>query len=218
MMPRRNVLIGLAAMAPARALAVPCCGSITASGQRLLAFLDGSGVDHLWLAGFRVDWESGASIQAWPTAHRHTHCSAFAASAAMRLGIYLLRPPQHSQALLANAQMGWLRSTAAADQGWEALFDVNAAQLRGNRGALVVAVFENPSRNDPGHIAIVRPSEIDGATLLAQGPFVTQAGGHNWLSVPLAEGFAGHKTAWHAGGTGDVQFFAHEVDWAAVPA
>ena len=212
----RRTVIDMIVATPVHALASACCGPITAAGGRLATFLDGTGVDHLWLHGFKVNWETGAAISASGDGRPHTHCSAFVASAAMRLGIYVLRPPQHSAILLANAQMGWLRSPPAAAMGWQPLPDVTLAQIRANQGELVLAVFENPDPNEPGHIAIVRPSEIDAATLLAKGPFVTQAGGHNALSVPLAGGFASHKGAWVAGGSGGVRFFAHTVNWAGL--
>jgi hypothetical protein len=209
---RRSMVAMIAAM-PARAVASACCGPITAAGGRLAAFLDSTGVDHLWLHGFKVNWETGEAISAWNDSRPHTHCSAFVASVAMRLGIYVLRPPQHSQVLLANAQMGWLRSPEATAMGWQSLPDATSAQTRANLGELVLAAFENPDPDKPGHIAIVRPSEIDAVTLLADGPFVTQAGSHNAISVPLAKGFANHKGAWVAGGSGSVRFFAHSVNW-----
>jgi hypothetical protein len=212
---RRTLIAMIAAGVPTRVLASACCGPISAAGGRLAAFLDGTGVDHLWLHGFRVNWETGEAISAWGDGRPHTHCSAFVASAAMRLGIYILRPPEHSQVLLANAQMGWLRGPEAVAIGWRQLPDVTAAQNRANLGELVLAVFENPDPDKPGHIAIIRPSEIDAANLLANGPFVTQAGLRNALSVPLAEGFASHRGAWVAGGTGSVRFFAHAVNWVA---
>jgi len=196
LLPRRSVLkrcifLALLAILPAIARAQSsCCGPITMDGERLRRFLDDSGVDHLWLSGFRVDWQTGAAIKAWPPGTgAHTHCSAFAASVAMRLGVYLLRPPQHRQALLANAQMGWLRSPEAAAGGWRMLPDAFIAQAEANRGTLVVAVFENPNPTKPGHIAIVHPGPITASALTQNGPMVSQAGGHNALAVPLAQGF-----------------------------
>jgi hypothetical protein len=215
---RRHFLIAAAllAAAPLPALAAPCCGPVTPSGAKLAAFLDGSGVDRLWLPGAKVNWETGVTVSVWEDDKPHTHCSAFVASAAKRLGIYVLRPPEHSAVLLANAQMGWLRSQAATSAGWRPLRDVVEAQRRANAGELVLAAFENPDADHPGHIAIIRPSSIDEAALMTDGPFVTQAGGHNALSVPLARGFANHRTAWLGNGSGDVRFFAHIVDWSAV--
>ena len=207
----RRLLLALIAVAPARTVASPCCGPVTEAGARLAAFLDGTGVDHLWLPGFKVDWETGAAISAWNDDKPHTHCSAFVASVAKRLGVYVLRPPDHSALLLANAQMGWLRSAEAVAEGWQPLPDATAAQTHANLGELVLAAVENPDPDRPGHIAIVRPSEIDAVTLLAYGPLVVQAGGHNAFSVPLARGFASHRGAWIYGGGGSVRFFAHHL-------
>lgn len=213
---RRRLLLATALFAalPWQALAAPCCGPVTPAGARLATFLDGSGVDRLWLPGAKVNWETGAVISIWEDGKPHTHCSAFVASAAKRLGVYVLRPPEHSPVLLANAQMGWLRTPAATAAGWRPLRDAVEAQHRANAGELVLAAFENPDPDHPGHIAIVRPSGIDLGTLLMAGPFVTQAGGHNAISVPLAEGFANHRSAWRGNGTGAVRFFAHTVDWS----
>ena len=126
------VALGLAGSAHA----APCCGPITPAGERLAQFLDDTGVDHLWQAGQRVNWETGEPIQVGK--QTSTHCSAFAAAVAERLGVYILRPPQHPQDLLANAQMGWLRGdagctlqvavTARSDRG------AGGGQSRGARG------------------------------------------------------------------------------------
>ena len=216
----RRLFLALVAALPAVAYGEsPCCGPVTEDGERLLRFLDGSGVDHLWLPGFRVNWQTGAAIKAWPAnSGAHTHCSAFAGSAAMRLGVYLLRPPDHPQTLLANAQLLWLSSAEAVAGGWHPLADASAAQTQANLGALVMAVFENPNPRKAGHIAIVRPGIITASQLAQTGPMVTQAGGHNALSVPLAHGFNNHPGAWIPGGNGGVRFFAHEVNWTQVGA
>jgi len=213
----RRSLVGLFAAIPIAAAAEPCCGPVTPAGARLVAFLDGTGVDRLWLPGSQVNWQTGAPTAVWSnTASSHTHCSAFAASASMRLGVYVLRPPDHDEKLLANAQMGWLRSADATAKGWRQLPDVQAAQARANAGDLVLAAFENPNPHKSGHIAIVRPSDIDAATLLASGPFVTEAGQRNALSISLQGGFASHRGAWVPGGGGGIGFFAHTIDWSAL--
>ena len=78
---------------------------ITPDGQRLAAVLDSMHVDRLWLAGSKVNWQTGEPDGKFKTnSLTHTHCSAFAAAAADKLGIYLLHPPGHSTYLLANAQ------------------------------------------------------------------------------------------------------------------
>ena len=129
---------------------------------------------------------------------------------AERLGIYVLRPPQHRQELLANAQMRWLRDHGA-EQGWRALGRTSTAQAGGQSGELVLEAFENPDPHRPGHIAIVRPSE---KTRRADrdGPQETQAGAQNALSTHDAAGFRHHPGAWKPGGGGGLRYYAHAVD------
>jgi hypothetical protein len=137
-----------------------------------------------------------------------THCSAFVASFSKRLGIYILRPPEHSPTLLANAQMRWL-SFDSASSGWRRLADSAAAQQSANIGNLVVAAFENPDPHKPGHIAIVRPGTPSAARLAEEGPDVTQAGATNALSMPLKRAFSHHHGAWPNG----IRYFEHAIAW-----
>jgi hypothetical protein len=192
---------------------LPCVGSATPiapDGKQLVAMLDAMNVEHLWLAGEHIDWQSGA-----PTGKpervegKHTHCSAFVASVAERLGLYILCPPEHTQMLLANAQFDWLVDQGAAG-GWNELTSSEQAQADANRGGLVVAVYRNHHDDKPGHIAIVRPNEKSASAIADEGPQVTQAGGTNYASTSLAQGFANHPAAW---GHKEVRYFAHIVDW-----
>ncbi len=213
-----GLLVGLLLTAApgARAQAQPCCGPITADGMKLAHLLDRSGVEHLWLIAQHVIWDTGEPDPARPGGtNRATHCSAYAAAMAQRAGVYLLRPPEHGQTLLANAQMRWLDSREAHDDGWRRVVSPAEAQAAANRGELVVAVFENPDPHRPGHIAVLRPSEKTQAELDRDGPQEAQAGSRNWLSTSVAEGFHGHPGAWEPGGTGTIRFFAHKVDWPA---
>ncbi len=221
-MRRRGAMLGmltglLFAAAPlAHASAQPCCGPITADGAKLAKLLDASGVDHLWLSAQHVIWQTGEQDPARPGGTKHnTHCSAFAAAMAERAGVYLLRPPEHNQNLLANAQMTWLQSSAGAEDGWRPVATPTDAQAAANRGELVVAVYQNPDPDRPGHIAVLRPSEKTQAELDADGPEEAQAGSRNWLSTNVAQGFHGHHGAWLPGGTGAIRFFAHTVTWPA---
>ena len=177
---------------PAVAGAQPCCGAITPNGQRLLQRLDASGVDHLWLPHRHVDWETGAADITRDGRPSATHCSAFAAAFAKQLGIYFLRPPEHSPMLLANAQMRWL-SFDGASSGWRRLPDAAAAQQGANLGNLVVAVFENPDAHRPGRIAVIQvPATLGRLQRLAAGraPTSRRAGATNALSKPLRRAFA----------------------------
>jgi hypothetical protein len=197
------------------ARAEPCCGKITPAGERLARFLDGTGVDHLWIIGNRVNWETGEAIGA-STKATTTHCSAFAAAASERLGVYVLRPPEHGQILLANAQLGWLRD-AGVGSGWRSLPDPVAAQAAANRGELVLEAFANPNPERPGHIAIVRPSEQSREMLERDGPRETQAGATNALDIATREGFRHHPGAWLPEGRGGIRYYAHAIDWAKLP-
>ena len=181
---------------------------ITPAGQRLAAFLDHLGVEQRWPAGQHVDWETGLPDgKPELTAGKHTHCSAFVASAAKQLGIHILRPPEHGQILLANAQYDWLAEAGAGD-GWQSLPNGIDAQAHANRGEFVVASYKNHHDDSPGHIAIVRPSDKPRDAIEAEGPQVIQAGGTNYQSTSLRQGFAGHKAAWTHN---EVRYYAHAV-------
>jgi hypothetical protein len=212
----RRRLIALFAAAPLPALASPCCGPIRPNGERLRTLLDASDVDHLWLAGKKVDWVTGIEIGTDSTAslRHHTHCSAFAAAISMRLGVYLLRPPEHGETLLANGQFHWLESPAGAAHGWRQLTDLILVQTQANLGDMVVAIAENPNNALPGHATIVRPSEIDAETLQRRGPPIIMAGTINFRYAHLDTGMRHHRGAWEPGGTGTLRFYAHAVEWS----
>src|SRR5450755_2441309 len=190
----------------------PCCGATTAAGQRLATVLDGMNVEALWIANEHVNWETGEPDRgaAYEGPGKHTHCSAFAASAAKRLGVYLLRPPEHGQLLLANAQAAWLAGGQGASQGWHGIAGPEAAQMQANRGNLVLVVFANPDQHEPGHVAIVRPSEKSLAALERNGPDIIQAGTHNHARTVVRVGFENHPGAWPDG----VRYYMHVVDSA----
>jgi hypothetical protein len=197
--------------------AAPCCGPVTAQGRRLAAALDDSGVERLWQPHTHINWKTGEPDPARPGYAAHaTHCSAFAASFADRLGIYLLRPPQHGQGLLANAQVDWLAGPGQADH-WQQV-DFRTAQALANRGWLVIATYANPDPHRPGHVAVIRPSLKSENLLLAHGPEETQVGGHNHLRTTIAHGFSSHPGAWLPGGGGGIRFYAHQVHWSGLPA
>jgi hypothetical protein len=181
----------------------------SARAERLFQSIDSLDVEHHWPAGVHVHWESGDPDGRPESGEgKHTHCSAFVASAAKHVGIYILRPPEHKQILLANAQYDWLAEEGAS-QGWQPVEDAVAAQRRANEGWFVVAAYKSHRDNKPGHIAIVRPSERDANSIREKGPQVTQAGATNYRSVPLSVGFAGHPAAW---GQHEVRFYAHTVE------
>jgi hypothetical protein len=175
---------------------------------RMIETVDAMNVENHWPAGQHIDWETGLPDgRPLRTSGKHTHCSAFVAAAAERLGIYILRPPEHSQTLLANAQYEWLGAQGAR-RGWAALADALDAQNHANLGYLVVAVYRNHNANMPGHIAIVRPVEKSVAEFEPGGLQITQAGLENYRITTLRHGFSGHPGAVE---NQEVRFFAHAV-------
>lgn len=198
----------VAALASASPLAAAPAAPISPKAERVAEAIDQLDVEDHWPAGVHVAWSTGVPDGRPESGDgKHTHCSAFAAAAAKTLGVYLLRPPQHPQMLLANAQVDWLESDGAAN-GWLRVDGPVEAQRKANLGWLVVAAYRNHKSDKPGHIVIVRPSDKDVELIRDEGPQVTQAGGHNYRSTTLRQGFAGHPAAW---GNSEVVYYAHEV-------
>lgn len=216
---------GLLAATVGSASAAAGHDTISAKGQKLAEMLDGMDVEHLWQKDYHIDWKTGvAKGDKETTPGGHTHCSAFVAAAADRLDLYILRPPEHGQMWLANAQELWLNGQGsegggAASAGWTRigrLGDDGASREAvdlADAGELVVAVYFQPPRQTPqgpeerpGHIAIVRPSEKAFALIDSEGPDVIQAGKVNHRVVALRDGFADHRKGLE---TGDIEYFAN---------
>jgi hypothetical protein len=181
---------------------------ISPAAEQLFQIIDSLDVEHHWPAGEHIFWESGVP-DGRPELRlgKHTHCSAFAASAAKRVGIYLLRPPQHSELLLANAQYDWLLAHGPAF-GWTWIAGEIEAQQLANEGQLVLAAYRNHDNDKPGHIAIVRPSDKGTSVIREEGPQITQAGATNHRSIPLSEGFGRRRR--------EAAYYAHTVDATAL--
>ncbi|MDD2711128.1 MAG: hypothetical protein PHV34_24375 [Verrucomicrobiae bacterium] len=179
-------------------------------GQRLAEFYDSLDVENLWLAGKKVHWKTGEPLPG--DRPGKTHCSAFVAAACSRLGIYILRPPAHGQELLANAQAEWLK-TKGAEHGWKPAESPVEAQRLANQGHPVAVVFQNPDPQKPGHIALVRPSDLDEQRLASDGTWVIQAGQHNHRCCTLKKGFKNHPGAWNNAGDYQVKFFFNQTSF-----
>jgi hypothetical protein len=182
-------------------------GAPSAGGLRLGERLDAMDVEHHWLAGARVDWRTGDPVPGRPG---KTHCSAFAAEACERLGVYLLRPPEHAQVRLATAQAEWLQAHGA-ERGWVPVGSPAKAQDLANDGELVVALYPSPDPGKSGHVAVVRPWDKSEDLLEEEGPQVTQAGAENAASICLKQGFRHHRGAWISARDNRILFFAHDL-------
>ena len=184
---------------------------ITPQARWLAHELDSMGVETKWIAGAHVDWESGLPDGvAEKLPGRHTHCSGFVASATEKLGVYILRPPEHGQVLLANAQNEWLAQEGRA-QGWHRLDGPAEAQDAANRGLLVVASYHNHYSDKSGHIAIVRPGDKSAEKIRSEGPDVIEAATVNKTSISVKAGFAGHVFAWN---NDEIDYYAHAVKFS----
>jgi hypothetical protein len=186
-----------------------CCGAISPAGHRLEAVLDGMDVESLWLAHEHVNWETGRPNKGeeYDGPGRSTHCSAFAAAVGKKLGVYMLRPPDHGQVLLANAQAEWFHTQRGREAGWRTVQGAEQAQTLANRGNLVVIVYESPDPHKPGHIAITRPEARSQRLLDENGPSITQAGQKNYTRTSAKVGFEQHRGAWPDG----VKYYTHPL-------
>ncbi|MEI6715648.1 MAG: hypothetical protein WCO60_18000 [Verrucomicrobiota bacterium] len=179
---------------------------ISAPAEILSKKLDAMEVEKHWISGAIVDWRTGdPSGKTITDIGKHTHCSQFVAATCERLGVYILRPPEHSPTLLANAQYDWLHD-AGRDAGWSPVASGVEAQDQANRGRIVVAVYKNHDQKKSGHIAIVRPDQKSEAEISQNGPTVIQAGGTNYNQTTLRKGFANHPNGFE-----EIRFFSHPI-------
>jgi hypothetical protein len=200
-------------------------GVISVGGRRLRVFLDGTHVKTRWIADYHVIWQTGQrkGPPEGDPAH-HTHCSAYVAAVALYLDIYILRPPNHKQSRLANAQVSWLGGVGtesgptAAEAGWNSLGTsgddgvLDDAITAANAGKLVVAGYFQPPTQQPdgsqiqraGHIVVVRPQE---SFPPEKGPQVVTAGVQNFKSASMKFAFGNHPLAW----PDNIQLFVHDT-------
>jgi len=185
---------------------------ISPNGQKLKDYYLALDVEHLWIAEHHINWETGMPDMPEARQGIKTHCSAFVAAACERLNIYILRPPQHGQVLLSNAQAEWLHSPDAQQAGWQKLNDEDTlytnAQRLANQGKIVVAICKNPDHSKPGHVALVMPSDRSTDVLQQEGPEMIMAGTHNFNYIALIKAFKSHITSWPSH---EIEFFVHDL-------
>lgn len=183
---------------------------VSREGEKLQQYYLSLDVEHKWISGHHVVWDSGQPDMPGSVHGNKTHCSAFAAAACKKAGIYLLHPPEHGQVLLANAQYDWLQSAAGAQAGWREISGgeryFKCHQLA-NNGRIVVAVYQNLDHSKPGHIALIMPKERSRNLLLNEGPELIMAGTHNHNYISLKSGFSSHISSWPEN---EILFFAQE--------
>lgn len=200
---------GLSEVGPISDDSALCCGPITAEASRVLRVLEASNIRRLWANGRHIDCNTGMPDRplAYVGPNKSTHCSCFAAAMAKRLGIYLLRPPEHPQQLLANAQVTWLNGAEARQMGWIRVSRRDVAQRMANQGAFVMAAVQNANPRRPGHVTIVRPEMLTRAQMAEGGLMLAHSGFQNKLRVNEKTAFVRHPGAWPDG----IRYFAHPV-------
>ena len=168
-------------------------------GEKLKQFYQGLNVETHWVAGQHINWETGESDDRDDTHNLKNHCAAFVAGTCQKLKIVILRPPEHGQDLLSNAQFDWLSTAAAAAQAWKRIAGDNLygqAQDLANKGFVVVAVIKNTDEKKPGQIAFVNPAVITDKDLTDSGPQLIMAGVKNYSNISLKTGFKGFYSKW----------------------
>jgi hypothetical protein len=173
--------------------------ALTPGGIKLQEFYLRMDVEHHWIAGHHINWETGEPDMPQADQGIKTHCSAFVASACEQVSVYILRPPQHGQVLLANAQYDWLMSNKGESEGWHRLMtddNYRQAQQLANQGKMVVAVYRNSNRKKPGHIALVMPVLRTAGQIQEEGPELIMAGTNNYNYISLKKGFKSHISTW----------------------
>lgn len=192
----------------------PATNAATAYSQAatLSALLDSLQVQNYWMEGTNVDWLTGVAgaLNSNPimmTEGTATHCSAFAGAVSYLLNVYLLRQPAASDILLANNQANWLATNTT---GWFPVTNMAAAQHLVNTGALVVASYLNPDPSQPGHIAILRPSNRTDFSVSLLGPEECQSGDINYADTNISTGFGGSATGQFPN---EIKYYAHTVNY-----
>jgi len=186
---------------------------ITSCGEQLKSFYIHMDVLHKWQSGQHINWQTGEPDNPDAVSGIRTHCSAFVAAACERKGIYILRPPEHKQELLANAQVKWLGSGQAENFGWHRITEniLFEAQKMADEGYFVIACAQNQDRHKPGHIALVMPADVSSLQLQQNGPVLIQSSTKNSTDALFRDAFRHHITDWSS--AANEVFFFYNDKW-----
>ncbi|MDF2628856.1 MAG: hypothetical protein K0R39_2687 [Symbiobacteriaceae bacterium] len=84
----------------------------------------------------------------------------------------------------ADGVANWLANEGIENHGWKAV-SAEEAQEYANKGYPTVATYHGGHRNEPGHLAMVRPGPYDAPN----GPTIAQAGAENLNQTTIRRGF-----------------------------
>lgn len=97
--------------------------------------------------------------------------------------------------IVINAGVNWMLNFGIVTHGWRKATP-QEAQDAANLGLIAVVMWKNPSAGHHGHTAVVRPGSIN-----ANGPFIAQAGLHNFNMGHVVDSFATRSP---------LQYFCHD--------
>jgi hypothetical protein len=173
------------------------------AGRALAAALDGMDVEHHWLAGQRVDWKTGNSVEDDGNGTT-SNGGAFVAAVGARFKVPM--PASEQSNFLPGNQFEWLLYDGKP-KGWLAMGEVEA-QLLANQGWIVIAAWKNPAsageRKTSGMMAVVRPDSTPVGEIAKNGPRVILVSDRNRNNVALNQAFP--ASAWD---NKEVIFLAH---------
>lgn len=177
-------------------------GEISPAGAQLGARYDAMDIEHHWLPGQRIDWQTGNPTGIRSKNPHAGHGSEFLSAVCSRSGIFILNPRS------AREQIDWLIKEGET-KGWAPVASPFDAQRQANAGQYVVAGYASASGIGPGIVAMVRPSAKPEAAIQAEGPQVIHVGSENTVSTSLKVAFRHFQGAWDSGSAFQVRFFAH---------
>jgi len=183
---------------------------ITEKGTRLLLFYNHLDVEHHWLKGNTIDWESGVRTEpASSGTDNYGYAAEFVAAVCKKLKIRFPGPDECREGdLLINEQYNWIKEKGKKNK-WEGNRRDVEAQRLANEGNLVIAIFPGKTPGQPGHIALVRPANLTQEMIEDEGVQLIQAGTKNYTSTSAKEGFREFPSAFT-----DlmIQFFSHKIE------
>lgn len=130
------------------------------------------------------------------TKKHQTYCNVFVTDVCLAMGAPTPTPPY---SLSANQYCDWLADPKQGGaKGWKAVSAADAQKMA-NGGKPVIAAWKNPKAGASGHVAMVRPGDVDPA----KGPTIAQAGEHCYDKVHVADGFK-------SGPISDVKYYVYD--------
>ena len=170
-------------------------------GHQLANFINSLDVENKWKKRQYIDWYTGEPINIINKLNSfNSHCSSYVASICKRLNIIMYGPEFNIPTEgLANKQYQWLFEYCET-YGWININKNNNqienelfAQFMANNGYLVIVCHYHLNHPNKGHIAIIKPFEINTNDIIKYGCIIAQSGKRNSSNMYLIEGFGNKR-------------------------